>query len=101
MTYEMSVCSKIVSLAPIINSFKNNKIVSSSWTQEGSLLVSDDLGNVYSMNRDDERRYIVVKSDNEKSQRPLIIAFHDGVVVSNSKPQIIVSFKFQKTYKTI
>lgn len=94
MIYEISVCSKTVSLLPVKNSFINEHIVSSSWTVDGNLLICDNFENVWMMYNDGKRRHMLVKSDNKHhdslKQKPIVVAFRGGVALVNSRSQIMV-----------
>ncbi|XP_074094526.1 cilia- and flagella-associated protein 43 isoform X2 [Cotesia typhae] len=91
--YEVSVCSKIILLtssAININFNAFEKIVASSWTFDGNLLIADDLGNVFLILSDGKRRYKVVESLLEVPMlsKPLIVDFRCGVAVVNSRSKI-------------
>ncbi|XP_015109804.1 cilia- and flagella-associated protein 43 [Diachasma alloeum] len=94
--YELNICSKIVSLtpaslAPSPESRKSEKITSSSWTYDGNLLLSDDLGNVYLTPTDGKRRQQVLQSEETTPHLagPLVVAFRGGVAVANTSPKIL------------
>ncbi|XP_034940722.1 cilia- and flagella-associated protein 43-like [Chelonus insularis] len=90
IVYEMNICSKIILLTPVINSL-TEKISSVSWTYDGNLLLCDELGNVFCIQCDGKRRYLVVESIiSEKPQwKPLITDFRGGVAVVNSESRIL------------
>ncbi|XP_063981248.1 cilia- and flagella-associated protein 43-like [Diachasmimorpha longicaudata] len=93
--YELNICSKIVSLspsslAPFPDSSKSERITSTSWTYDGNLLLSDDLGNIYLTPTDGKRRQQVLQSEETTCHLagPLVVAFRGGVTVANTFSKI-------------
>lgn len=67
-------------------------IVSSSWTPEGNLFVSDVFGNVWLMVIDANKLHSVVKSKTLEppKNRSIVIAHRTGVIVVNTNSEITV-----------
>lgn len=69
------------------------KIVSSSWTPEGNLFVSDEFGNVWLLAIEANKLYSVVKSKilEHPKNKPIVITHRSGVIVVNTNSEIMVN----------
>lgn len=70
-----------------------HKIASSSWTPEGNLFVSDELGDVWLVAIDINKLYSVVKSEARGSpkNKSIVVSHKGGVIVVNADNKIAVS----------
>ncbi|XP_011301406.1 cilia- and flagella-associated protein 43 [Fopius arisanus] len=93
--YELNICSKIVSLVLSSQDSKPERITSASWTYDGSLLLSDDVGNVYLTPTDGKRRHQVLQRLETAPQPPgpLLVAFRGGVSVANTSPNLFDDYQ--------
>lgn len=68
------------------------KIVSSSWTPEGNLFVSDELGNVWLIAIEANKLYPVIKSETHKPPKhiPIVVTYKSGVIIANANSKITV-----------
>lgn len=69
-----------------------HRIMSSSWTLEGNLFVSDEFGNVWLMVIDANKLYSVIKSKTLEppKKRSIVITHRIGVIVVNTDSEITV-----------
>jgi len=68
-----------------------HKVVSSSWTPEGNLYVSDEFGNVWLVAIEANKLYSVVKSQIQCSKnKPIVVTHKSGVIVVNTNSEIMV-----------
>ncbi|KAK0098749.1 hypothetical protein PV326_004028 [Microctonus aethiopoides] len=88
--YEMTVCAKIISLNSASGFMSTAKIVSSSWTYDGNLLLCDDLGNISLFYTDGKRLIDIINSNIQlrPNWRHLVADFRTGVAVVNHESQI-------------
>ncbi|XP_011872064.1 PREDICTED: uncharacterized protein LOC105564361 isoform X2 [Vollenhovia emeryi] len=88
--YQVRTCSKIVSIHRVNAPVPGHKIVSSSWTQEGNLFVSDELGNVWLVAIEANKLYSVIKSKilDRPKNKPIVVSHKNGVIVVNTNSEI-------------
>ncbi|EZA53241.1 hypothetical protein DMN91_004557 [Ooceraea biroi] len=90
--YQVRTCSKIVSIHHMNVPVPECKIVSSSWTPEGNLFVSDEFGNVWLVAIDANKLYSVVKSETHEppKSKPIVVAHKGagGVIVVDANNEI-------------
>jgi len=85
-------CSKIVSIHHVNALLPEHRIVSSSWTLEGNLFVSDEFGNVWLVAIEANKLYSVVKSKirEHPKNKPIVVTHKSGVIVVNPNSEITV-----------
>lgn len=90
--YQVRTCSKIVSIHRVNAPLPEHKIVSSSWTPEGNLFVSDEFGNVWFIAIEANKLYSVVKSKilEHPKNKPIVVSHKNGVIVVNTNSEITV-----------
>ncbi|XP_067208945.1 cilia- and flagella-associated protein 43-like [Linepithema humile] len=88
--YQVRTCSKIVTIHHVDVPVPEHKIVSSSWTPEGNLFVSDKFGNVWLVAIDANKLYSVVKSESHKlsTNKSIVVSYKNGVIVVNTNNEI-------------
>lgn len=91
--YRILVCSKLVRLFPVeaVVDF-NHRPVSVSWSTGGSLLFCDELGNISSIDFDEnETRRVrtIVQSESSipSSRDPLLVAHKGGALIVKIPPE--------------
>jgi len=68
-----------------------HKVVSSSWTPEGNLFVSDEFGNVWLVAIEANKLYSVIKSKIQRPKnKPIVVTHKSGVIVVNTNSEIMV-----------
>jgi len=82
--YQVRTCSKIVTIHHVDAPVPEHRIVSSSWTLEGNLFVSDEFGNVWLMAIDANKLYSVVKSESHKlpKHKSIVVSYKNGVIIN-------------------
>ncbi|KAG5339959.1 CFA43 protein, partial [Acromyrmex charruanus] len=88
--YQVRTCSKIVSIHHVNALLPEHRIVSSSWTLEGNLFVSDEFGNVWLVVIEANKLYSVVKSKirEHPKNKPIVVTHKSGVIVVNPNSEI-------------
>ncbi|KAG5310461.1 CFA43 protein, partial [Acromyrmex insinuator] len=88
--YQVRTCSKIVSIHHVNALLPEHRIVSSSWTLEGNLFVSDEFGNVWLVMIEANKLYSVVKSKihEHPKNKPIVVTHKSGVIVVNPNSEI-------------
>ncbi|XP_071559950.1 cilia- and flagella-associated protein 43 [Temnothorax nylanderi] len=89
--YQVHTCSKIVSIHRVNAPLSGHKIVSSSWTPEGNLFISDEFGNVWLVAIEANKLYSVIKSKilERPKNKPIVITHKSGVIVVNTNSEIM------------
>jgi hypothetical protein len=88
--YQVRTCSKIVTIHHVDVPVPEHRIVSSSWTPEGNLFVSDEFGNVWLVAIDANKLYSIVKSESHKlpKNKSIVVSYKNGVIVVNSEIRV-------------
>ncbi|XP_011693346.1 PREDICTED: uncharacterized protein LOC105453253 [Wasmannia auropunctata] len=90
--YQVRTCSKIVSIHRVNAPVPGHRIVSSSWTLEGNLFVSDEFANVWLVAIETNKLYSVVKKSKihqRLKNKPIVVAHKSGVIVVNTNSDIM------------
>lgn len=105
--YQVRTCSKIVSVHHVDAPLPERGVVSLSWTAEGNVFVSDELGNVWLIAIESGKLYSVVQSRTRlqtPKNKSIAVAYKIGVIVANADNKIAVridlisAFKLHKIY---
>ncbi|KAL6262925.1 hypothetical protein P5V15_005713 [Pogonomyrmex californicus] len=88
--YQVRTCSKIVNIHHVNAPVPGPRIVSSSWTPEGNLFVSDEFGNVWLVAIEANKLFSVVKSKmlGHPKNKPIVITHKNGVIIVNANREI-------------
>lgn len=97
--YQVRTCSKIVTIHHVDVPVPEHRIVSSSWTPEGNLFVSDEFGSIWLVAVDANKLYSVAKSESHElpKNKSVVVSYKNGVIVANTNDEIAVridSIKF-------
>ncbi|KAL0119320.1 hypothetical protein PUN28_009711 [Cardiocondyla obscurior] len=88
--YQVRTCSKIVSIHRVSAPILGHGIVSSSWTPEGNLFISDEFGSVWLVAIEANKLYSVVKPKilERQKNKTIVITHKNGVIVVNTNKEI-------------
>lgn len=76
-------------------------VVSLSWTAEGNVFVSDELGNVWLIAIESGKLYSVVQSRTRvqtSKNKSIVVAYKIGVIVANADNKIAVGIDFDQSF---